>query len=178
MSAETIFQGSLFTSDFLTQTITSNAEWHTLHDAEIDALSSDISAIFAQFPTSQSPNETRTEDDLIWPILLRLGWDQYMRQQNLTVKGREDVPDGLLFADAAAKRQADTFVEEYKRYQFGIAIVESKRWKRPLDRRSSRRGEELAPSTQMLRYLCPSSILLLREEGAHLLSAYMPKPHE
>ncbi|HEY8124405.1 MAG TPA: hypothetical protein VIF88_03165 [Methylocystis sp.] len=153
MSAETISQGSLFTSDFLTQTITSNAEWHTLHDAEIDALSSDISAIFAQFPTSQSPNETRTEDDLIWPILLRLGWDQYMRQQNLTVKGREDVPDGLLFADAAAKRQADTFVEEYKRYQFGIAIVESKRWKRPLDRRSSRRGEELAPSTQMLRYL-------------------------
>jgi hypothetical protein len=105
VSAETIFQGSLFTSDFLTQTITSNAEWHTLHDAEIDALSSDISAIFAQFPTSQSPNETRTEDDLIWPILLRLGWDQYMRQQNLTVKGREDVPDGLLFADAAAKRQ-------------------------------------------------------------------------
>lgn len=153
MSADTIFQGSLFTSDFLTQTITSNAEWHTLDDAAIDALSSDLAAVFARFPTSQSPNETRTEDDLIWPILLRLGWDQYMRQQNLTVKGREDVPDGLLFADAAAKRQADTFVEEYKRYQFGIAIVESKRWKRPLDRRSSRRGEELAPSTQMLRYL-------------------------
>jgi hypothetical protein len=76
-----------------------------------------------------------------------------MRQQNLTVKGREDVPDGLLFADAAAKRSADVFPEEYKRYELGIAIVESKRWRRPLDRRSARRGEELAPSTQMLRYL-------------------------
>ncbi|MCZ8164035.1 MAG: hypothetical protein O9336_18690 [Microcystis sp. LE19-98.1E] len=153
MSIETIFQGSLFTSDFLTQSITANADWRQLDDAATDRLFSDLTAIFERFPTGQLPNETRTEDDLIWPILSRLGWDQYMRQQNLTVKGREDVPDGLLFADAAAKRQADTFIEEYKRYAIGIAIVESKRWKRPLDRRSSRRGEELAPSTQMLRYL-------------------------
>ena len=36
----------------------------------------------------------------------------------------------------------------------GRAIVESKRWARPLDRQSGRRGEETAPSTQMLlRYL-------------------------
>ncbi len=153
MSIETIFQGSLFTSDFLTQSITSNADWQQFDDAAVDALYADLAAVFARFPTGQSPNETRTEDDLIWPVLLRLGWDQYMRQQNLTVKGREDVPDGLLFADAAAKRQADTFIEEYKRYELGIVIVESKRWKRPLDRRSSRRGEELAPSSQMLRYL-------------------------
>lgn len=153
VSIETVVQGNLFTSDFLTQSIKANADWRLLDDAAIDALSADIAAIFARFPTGQTPNETRTEDDLIWPILSRLGWDQFMRQQNLTVKGREDVPDGLLFADAAAKRQADTFVEEYKRYALGIAIVESKRWKRPLDRRSSKRGEELAPSSQMLRYL-------------------------
>jgi hypothetical protein len=130
-----------------------NADWNQLSDAVIDKLYADISGIFASFPTAYSPNETRTEDDLIWPILARLGWDHFMRQQNLTVKGREDVPDGLLFADAAAKRSADVFPEEYKRYELGIAIVESKRWRRPLDRRSARRGEELAPSTQMLRYL-------------------------
>jgi hypothetical protein len=153
VSIETIFQGSLFTSDFLTQSIASNADWQKEDDAAIDTLFADLAAIFERFPTGQTPNETRTEDDLIWPILARLGWDHFMRQQNLTVKGREDVPDGLLFADAAAKRQADTFIEDHKRYSHGIAIVESKRWKRPLDRRSSRRGEELAPSTQMLRYL-------------------------
>ena len=34
-----------------------------------------------------------------------------------------------------------------------LAVVESKRWLRPLDRRSGRRGENMAPSTQMLRYL-------------------------
>src|SRR5208282_926992 len=76
-----------------------------------------------------------------------------LRQQNLTPKGREDVPDGLLFKDAAAKKQANLTPEEWRRYEFGLAVVESKRWSRPLDRRSGRRGEETAPSTQMLRYL-------------------------
>ncbi|RMH11342.1 MAG: restriction endonuclease, partial [Gemmatimonadetes bacterium] len=38
-------------------------------------------------------------------------------------------------------------------YGHGIAIVESKRWGRPLDRSSGRRDEANVPSTQMLRYL-------------------------
>ena len=63
------------------------------------------------------------------------------------------MPDGLLFPDAAAKDRANSFAEEWKRYEFGLAVIESKRWGRPLDRRSGRRGEETAPSTQMLRYL-------------------------
>lgn len=150
---DSVFQGSLFTSDFLTQSIVSNADWKSLSDDEIDALAADLTAIFSSFPVGQAPNETRTEDDLIWPVLRRLGWDHAMRQLNLTVKGRDDVPDGLLFADAETKTQADRFPEEWKRYQFGLAIVESKRWRRPLDRQSGKRGEELAPSTQMLRYL-------------------------
>lgn len=150
---ESIFQGSLFTSDFLTQSIVDNADWKSLNDHDVDALTADLAAVFSSFPILQTPNETRTEDDLIWPILRRLGWGQAMRQQNLTVKGRDDVPDGLLFANASTKTQADRFPEEWRRYQFGLAIVESKRWRRPLDRQSGRRGEELAPSTQMLRYL-------------------------
>jgi hypothetical protein len=150
---ENMFQGSLFTSDFLTQSIVSNADWRSLSDDEIDALAADLTAIFSAFPVGQTPNETRTEDDLIWPVLRQLGWDNVIRQQNLTVKGRDDVPDGLLFADADARAQADRFPEEWKRYRFGLAIVESKRWRRPLDRQSGKRGEELAPSTQMLRYL-------------------------
>ena len=63
------------------------------------------------------------------------------------------MPDGLLFRDTAAKDRANSFNEEWKRYEFGLAVVESKRWQRPLDRRSGRQGEETAPSTQMLRYL-------------------------
>jgi hypothetical protein len=146
-------QGSLFAVDFLEDTITELPEWSAFDDARLDALVGDLKALFKPFPTSKHPNESQTEDDLIWPILNRLGWTQSLRQQNLAAHGRDDVPDGLLFPDEAAKAQANGFREQWRRYEFGRAIVESKRWARPLDRQSGSRGEETAPSTQMLRYL-------------------------
>ena len=63
------------------------------------------------------------------------------------------MPDGLLFTDAAAKTRAVGLAEGPARYAIGAALVESKRWRRPLDRASGRSEEALAPSTQMLRYL-------------------------
>jgi len=153
VAAEHISQGSLFSTDFLQESIARVADWQRITDAEIDSLAADLRAIFKKFPTAQTPNESQTEDDLIWPILARIGWTASLRQQNLAAKGREDVPDGLLFQDAATKAEANAFREEWKRYGCGLAIVESKRWQRPLDRMSGRRGEETAPSTQMLRYL-------------------------
>ena len=153
MSSEIASQGSLFTSDFLTDSIQNVSEWHAFSDADLDLILKNLEKIFAAFPITQTPNETQTEDDLIWPILGALGWTDFLKQQNLSPKGREDVPDGLLFESAEAKTKANSFAEEWKRYEFGRAVVESKRWARPLDRRSGRRGEETAPSTQMLRYL-------------------------
>ena len=153
MSSEIANQGSLFTSDFLTESIQEVSEWNTLGDADLDQFSESIRGHFDRFPISQTPNESQTEDDLIWPILEALGWTDSLRQQNLSPRGREDVPDGLLFESAETKAKANGFPEEWKRYEFGLAVVESKRWARPLDRRSGRRGEETAPSTQMLRYL-------------------------
>jgi hypothetical protein len=147
------FQGSLFSIDFLQETIAQLPDWSAVDDGALDALARDLKQIFGRFPTSQMPNESQTEDDLIWPILSRLGWTQTLRQQNLAARGRQDVPDGLLFENEDAKIRANTFPEEWKRYEFGRAIVESKRWQRPLDRQSGTRGEETAPSTQMLRYL-------------------------
>ena len=147
------YQGSLFSGDFLTDSITRLADWKAVSDADIADLAKNLTAIFAAFPTKQSPNEAQTEDDLIWKVLSALGWGAYLRQQNLAPKGREDVPDGLLFKDDIAKAQANKTPEEWRRYEFGLAVVESKRWNRPLDRRSGQRGEETAPSTQMLRYL-------------------------
>ena len=147
------YQGSLFSHDFLTDSVTRLASWTAIDDAAADALTGRLRAIFDGFPGSTSPNESQTEDDLIWPVLARVGWTASLRQQNLAPKGRVDVPDGLLFADDDAKSQANRTPEEWRRYEFGRAIVESKRWNRPLDRQSGRRGEETAPSTQMLRYL-------------------------
>ncbi len=149
------FQGSLFSEDFLGGSIAGLADWRVLDDASLDGLESALRGLFDGFPVEGSPNESQTEDDLIWPVLARLGWTASLRQQNLSARGREDVPDGLLFADDAAKRRANGFAREWRRYGVGLAIVESKRWLRPLDRRSGRSGEETetAPSTQMLRYL-------------------------
>lgn len=153
MSGEIIGQGSLFTSDFLTDSIQNVSDWGAISATDLDAFAAQLRAQFDRFPIRQTPNESQTEDDLIWPILEALGWHDSLRQQNLSPKGREDVPDGLLFESAEAKSQANSHPEEWKRYEFGRAVVESKRWGRPLDRRSGRRGEETAPSTQMLRYL-------------------------
>ena len=153
MSSEIASQGSLFTSDFLTETIQKVSEWASLVDDDIERIERELRSIFDGFPVTQTPNESQTEDDLIWPILEALGWTESLRQQNLSPKGREDVPDGILFENAEAKKSANSFPEEWKRYELGSAVIESKRWARPLDRRSGRRGEETAPSTQMLRYL-------------------------
>ena len=144
-----VLQGGLFTSNFLADAVQEMAEWQRWDDAS--GLASELQNIFDAFPVEQDPNESQTEDDLIWPILNCLGWNAHLRQQNLTPQGRDDVPDGLLFADDAHKARANGFAEEWRRYACGLAIVESKRWDLPLDRRFAQQAT--APSTQMLRYL-------------------------
>ena len=153
MSIDRPFQGGLFSGDFLGVAITESDDWQAFDEASFYALEAGLNDIFARFPTGGSPNEGQTEDDLIWPVLGLLGWTEWLRQQNLSAKGMVDVPDGLLFADAESKDRANGFLEEWRRYEFGLAIVESKRWGRPLDRGSAQTGEVTAPSTQMLRYL-------------------------
>ncbi len=161
-----IFSGSLFAEAFLRESITGMSEWQDLEEQEIDRLEEEITDIFAAFPTGQETNESQTEDDLIWPVLDRLGWREYLRQQNLSTHGRVDVPDGLLFADNAAKGRANRFAEEWKRYEHGLVVVESKRWLRPLERRSGRHGEETAPSTQILPGTCGQRLMPGRSMAA------------
>lgn len=141
--------GNLFTLDYLVEGITQTDEYRAV---DVESFRTRLQAVVAAFPQSHRTNESQTEDDFIWPILTALGWAESLRQQNLTVTGREDVPDGLLFADAAAKSAANAEADQWKRYAHGLAAVESKRWARPLDRASGR-DEAMAPSTQMLRYL-------------------------
>lgn len=147
------YQGSLFSNDFVERSITDGPDWISISPGELTTARSELTAIFARFPTGQTPNETQTEDDLIWRVLSRLGWSEHLRQQNLSARGRQDIPDGILYLDERAKDRAVAHPEEWKRYEFGAAVVESKRWGRPLDRRSEQRNEVMAPSTQMLRYL-------------------------
>jgi len=141
--------GSLFTTDYLVEAIRTD---HVYTAVDVGELRAKLGVIASAFPQSHKTNESQTEDDFIWPVLAALGWTESLRQQNLTVSGRDDVPDGLLFVDAEAKAAANAQGEQWKRYAHGLAVVESKRWARPLDRASGR-DEATAPSTQMLRYL-------------------------
>ena len=153
MDTEKPFRGSLFSNDFLSQSIVELSDWKDIDSEAADGFYESLKEIFSRFPVSGKPNESQTETDLVWPVLEALGWTASLRQQNLTVKGRQDVPDGLLFADDMTKKRANGFTEEWKRYQFGLAVVECKRWLRPLDRWSGLPDEVTAPSTQILRYL-------------------------
>ena len=153
MSRKIAYQGNLFTAEFLTEAIQNRPEWNEVNQGTLDEFRASIGEVFSCFPLSKSPNESQTEDDLIWPILESLGWIHSLRQQNLSPKGREDVPDGLLFGRFEAKAEANNFSEDWRRYELGHVVVESKRWARPLDRRSSRLEEKTTPSTQILRYL-------------------------
>jgi hypothetical protein len=141
--------GSLFTTDYLNQAIKAAPAYLAV---DVTALRAKLDAVAAAFPQSVKTNESQTEDDFIWPVLGALGWTESLRQQNLTVSGRDDVPDGLLFASTEAKAAANAIPDQHKRYAHGLAMVESKRWARPLDRASGK-DETTAPSTQMLRYL-------------------------
>ena len=140
MSISNPFPGSLFANDYICESIVESPDWEAIDAVALDNFETSLREVFERFPTQQTPNESQTEDDLIWPVLGQLGWTVSLRQQNLSAYAREDVPDGLLFADHAAKDRANGFAEEWRRYEFGLAVVESKRWGRPLDRRSASRG--------------------------------------
>ena len=147
MSLTNAVGGALFARDFLENSIEGMPEWKELEDAALDHLAADLRAVFAAFPVAGQPHEAQTEDDLIWPVLERLGWTEHIRQQPLS---RRMTPDGLLFADAAAKAQAGRVQDAAARYGLGLALAELKRWRAPLDRRDA---GETAPATQLLGYL-------------------------
>jgi len=61
-----------------------------------------IQAIFGAFPADSQANEAVTETEIIFPVLEALA-GPLCRSKRLR-QGRQDVPDVLLFADAAAKQ--------------------------------------------------------------------------
>jgi hypothetical protein len=145
-------QGGLFTRDYLIFGVKDTAAWKALTDANVSAIGADLKQWFDAFPKDPKTTEARTEQDLIWKILPRLDWPHYVTQQALSAKGRENIPDGLLFADADAKARADKRIS-FEKYEEGTCIVESKKWNRLLDRPGKSNDESEVPSSQMLRYL-------------------------
>ena len=148
-----MIDGRLFTRDFLLEGIRDTAPWRALGEASFEALRDHVTTLTTQLAARKNPNEAQTEDDLVYPLLEQLGWTDREVQPNASVKARLDVPDALLYPDTAAKTTAGA-LDPWQRFAHGAAIVEAKRWGRPLDRETKgRAGEEGTPSSQMLRYL-------------------------
>lgn len=142
--------GLLFTDDYLTESITQEAEYR---DIDVDYVYQQVQLVFEKFPTSSSPSEAKTEDDLIWKVLSILGWQHFDRQVPLSESGRENIPDGLMYLDEDTKLKANESSSDWEYYNFGVALIESKRWMRKLDRGMARKTERTAPASQVLRYL-------------------------
>lgn len=154
-------QGQLFTQDFLYRGICETPPYTELDEAGLAAFRAVLSGIYADLRADSALNEAQTEQLIIVKVLAALGWgEDYLPQVNATGKGREDVPDYLLFADERAKQAALSESRDERRYRHGIAIVEAKRWMRPLDRGdSSNATDPGAPSSQMLRYLSRADVV-------------------
>ena len=154
-------QGQLFTQDFLLRGIRDTPPFQALDSATLKQFEAALRGVFAPLRADSTLNEAQTEQVVIERVLVELGWaGDYLPQVNLSGKRREDVPDILLFANAQAMQAARAESRDDKRYRHGVAILEAKRWMRPLDRGDA--GEPTdpgAPSSQMLRYLSRADVV-------------------
>ncbi len=143
-------RGVLFTREFLKRGIAETTAWAALIESEVESFRVTARSIFKRFPVSGSPNEATTERDLIFKVLEALGWEDILVQQSAS-KRRTDIPDALLLPDAEAKTRANAERTEAARFRYGVAVLENKAGRTPLDR--AEKSGEAVPSTQILRYL-------------------------
>lgn len=153
-------QGQLFTQDFLTRGVIDTPPHQELTQEGFATFQATLQGIFKGLDGASTINEAQTEQEVINKVLVALGWgDGTLPQVNLSGKRREDVPDVLLFANAAAKAAAMPLKDD-QRYRHGIALLEAKRWLRPLDRGDAAEATDPdAPSSQMLRYLSRADVV-------------------
>ena len=148
--------GQLFTHHFLTDGITETPEWESSEAAALD-FQGGLMEIFESFRGYQQPNEAVTEQELVRPVLELLGWADYLPQQGAA--RNEDIPDLLLFPDAASKERAAARSSPQERYRDAVVVEESKRFGLPLDARDTHDGRRSrTPHGQMLRYLSTADI--------------------
>ena len=165
-------QGQLFTQDFLQRGICDTPPFQALDESALARFRDALNAIYAPLRADSNLNEANTEQLVIERVLVELGWGgDYLSQTKLSPKRREDVPDFLLFADAQAMQAARDEAREDRRYRHGLAILEAKRWMRPLDRGDAAEATDPgAPSSQMLRYLSRADVVSDRAVKWGLLS--------
>jgi hypothetical protein len=100
-------QGQLFTQDFLTRSISETPPHQDLTDAAFADFRDALLSIFKGFSGDSNNNEAQTEQLVINKVLVALGWgDDTLPQVNADPRGREAVPDCLLFSSGDKKAAA------------------------------------------------------------------------
>ncbi|MBI5438464.1 MAG: hypothetical protein HY936_05895 [Nitrosomonadales bacterium] len=152
--------GKLFSQDFLLDGIKTTPVWEALSDDALNIFIADLKRIYTPLTADSQLNEANTEADIIEKVLDLLGWqDLTLKQITSASTRRDDVPDFLLFPNEKAKRAACAEKRDDRRYRHGIAIIEAKRWMRPLDRGdATSRLDPGTPSNQILRYLSSAEV--------------------
>ena len=151
--------GHLFTEYFLTEGIRATDEWQaSVSDAEaFDAFRDGVRQRYEALSLASEPNEAVTEQELIRPVLELLGWADYLPQQGAA--RNEDIPDLLLFPDAASKERAAARTKPEERYRDAVVVEESKRSGVVLDARdTAEKSPSRTPHGQILRYLSTAEV--------------------
>ena len=147
--------GQLFTSYFLEEGIRHTGAWQASlsQPADFDAFRAQALALLENAAAFHTINEASTEQELIRPLFDLLGWADYLPQQGSD--HNEDIPDHLLFGDAASKDRAAAKPGP-QRYPDALAVSESKRLGLSLDAREGKQTG--SPHGQILRYLATADI--------------------
>jgi hypothetical protein len=148
-------EGKLFSQDFLLDGIRTTPVWEALPEESFENFLGHLKQIYAPLTANSQLNEANTEADIIEQVLGLLDWRELtLKQVTASSTHRDNVPDFLLFPDEIAKQAARAEQRDDRRYRHGIAILEAKRWMRPLDRGdATSRLDPGTPSNQILRYL-------------------------
>ena len=145
--------GQLFTNYFLEEGILHTDAWQESlsQPPDFDSFRAQAHALLEKAANFHTINEASTEQELIRPLFVLLGWVDYLPQQGSD--HNEDIPDHLLFGDAESKDRAFAKPSP-NRYPDALVVAESKRFNRPLDAR----GKTSSPHGQILRYLATADI--------------------
>ena len=149
MSFDDIIKGNLFSTSLFTE----RSNHCTQSDLEVTPFRKDLEAVFCKFFDDANPNERETIDNLVIPVLRLLGWDDIIQEQNLKSEEQSEFPDGLIFLNEELKRAAQNLPNQWERFKFGVAILETKKWDMKIDQDFSSKNESETPSKQMMRYI-------------------------
>ena len=139
--------GGLLSRYYLDEGVRQDTAWSTLPDGDVIAFAAVARSHCSKVPASNKLGEAETESLVIFPILSALGWSHLPQQK--AGKRREDVPDALLFLDAAAQGRALAKPSgSMDRWQQAAVVNENKAWDLPLDRASGKATRTPASHTK------------------------------